>query len=91
LSQRELPEVTDADQHLADVMSRSWAQFAHNANPNVEGLPQWNPYTAENGELLFFNHECYVKSNHDRRLQEIINRHCFKQLDEFYKKQGVNH
>ena len=90
LSQRELPEVADADQHLADVMSRSWAQFAHNANPNVEGLPQWNPYTAENGELLFFNHECFVRSNHDRSLQEIINRHCFKQLDEFYKKQGIN-
>lgn len=90
LGERELPEVTEADQRLADVMSRSWAQFAHTGDPNVEELPAWQPYTAENGELMFFDHDCYIRSHHDRTLQAIIDRHCFKQLDEFRKKQTVN-
>ena len=90
LGERELPVVTEADQRLADVMSRSWAQFAHTGDPNVEGLPAWQPYTAENGELMFLDHACYTRSHHDRALQEIIDRHCFKQLDEFRKKQTMN-
>ncbi len=87
LSSRELPEIKPDDQHLSNLMSRSWAQFAHTGNPNVEGLPEWEAYTAENGELMILDHSCYIANNHDRRLQEIINRHCFKQLDEFRQKQ----
>lgn len=87
LAKRELPEITAKDQRLSFLMARSWAQFAHTGNPNVKGLPQWHPYTAENGEIMFFDHTCYTRSNHDRPLQEIINRHCFKQLDEFRQKQ----
>ena len=87
LAKRELPEITAKDQRLSFLMARSWAQFAHTGNPNVKGLPQWHPYTAENGEIMFFDHTCYTRSNHDRPLQEIINRHCFKQLDEFHQKQ----
>ena len=26
-----------------------------------------------------------IHHNHDRKLEEIIDRHCFKQLDEFRK------
>ena len=81
---RTLPEVTDADWKLADNMSRSWANFAITGDPNVEGLPTWRPYTAANGECFIFNHECYVRNNFDRPLQEILNACCFKQLDEFY-------
>ena len=87
LAQRELPEITAEDQRLSFLMARSWAQFAHTGDPNVEGLPLWWPYTAENGETMFFDHTCYTRSNHDRPLQEIINCHCFKQLDEFRQKQ----
>ena len=80
---RTLPEVTDADWKLADNMSRSWANFAITGDPNVEGLPAWRPYTAANGECFVFDHECYVRNNFDRPLQEILNACCFKQLDEF--------
>ena len=34
------------------------------------------------GDVLYGLHY-----NHDRKLEEIINRHCFKQLDEFNKRQ----
>ena len=84
-SPNELPEPTAADLKLADVMSSVWAQFAHNGNPNIEGLPAWQPYTAQNGELMVFNYDCQIRHNPDRELEQIIDRHCFRQLDEFRK------
>jgi len=78
---------TEVDRRLADIMSGVWASFAHNGKPDVEGLPAWQPYTRENGELMEFGVECKVLHHHDRELAEIINRHCFKQLDEFNSKQ----
>ena len=86
-SPNELPEPTTADLKLADTMSSVWAQFAHNGNPNVDGLPAWQPYTAENGELMVFDHNCLIRHNPDRELEQIIDRHCFRQLDAFRKSQ----
>ena len=88
-SPNELPQPTEEDWKLADTMSSVWAQFAHTGNPNIEGLPAWKPYTAENGELMIFNHKCYIRNNPDRELEEIINRHCFKQLDEFRARESA--
>lgn len=86
MSQRDFETaIPDEDQHLADLMSSSWAQFAHHGNPNTEGLPVWQPYNADNGELMVFDHNCYIRNNPDRELQQIIDRHCFRQLDEFRK------
>lgn len=84
-SPNELPQPSAEDLKLADTMSSVWAQFAHNGNPNIEGHPAWQPYTAENGELMVFNHQCLIRNNPDRDLEAIIDRHCFKQLDEFRK------
>ena len=80
---RVLPEPTEADWKLADNMSLSWANFAISGDPNVDSLPEWKPYTAENGECFIFDHECYVRNNFDRKLQSIIDACCFRQLDEF--------
>ena len=87
-SANELPQPTEADLRLADTMSSVWAQFAHNGNPNINGLPEWQPYTKENGELMVFDHQCVVRHNHDRRLADIIDKHCFQQLDDFRAKQS---
>ena len=87
-SANELPQPTEADLRLADTMSSVWAQFAHNGNPNINGLPEWHPYTKENGELMVFDHQCVVRHNHDRRLADIIDKHCFQQLDDFRAKQS---
>ena len=84
----ELPQPTEADQRLADTMSSVWAQFAHNGNPNIKGLPEWHPYTKENGELMVFDHECVIRNNPDRRLAQIIDKHCFQQLDDFRAQQS---
>lgn len=82
-SPNELPQPTAEDLKLADTMSSVWAQFAHTGNPNISGLPAWQPYTAENGELMVFDHDCIIRHNPDRDLEQIIDRHCFRQLDEF--------
>ncbi len=84
-SKNELPEPTDRDFKLADLMSSSWASFAHTGNPNTKGLPKWKPYDAKKGEMMVFDHKCMIRYNPDRRLEEIINRHCFKQLEEFWR------
>ncbi len=84
----ELPQPTEADLRLADTMSSVWAQFAHNGNPNIDGLPEWHCYNKGNGELMEFNYECAIRHNPDRRLAEIIDKHCFQQLDDFRAKQS---
>ena len=77
----------ERNKQWATLLSDVWAKFAHDGNPNRAGLPDWHPYTQENGELLEFGgNQPTIHHNHDRRLEEIINRHCFKQLDEFNKK-----
>ena len=85
-SPNELPQPTPEDYRLADLMSSSWAQFAHTGKPSLEGLPVWKPYTSANGEMLVFDYECKIVHNHDRELNQIIDAHCFKQLEEFKEK-----
>ena len=67
-------------------MSNIWSAFAHTGNPNVDGLPAWQPYNKENGEVMILDYNCELRHNHDRELEEIIDRHCFRQLDEFRAK-----
>ena len=75
------------NKYWADTMSSIWAKFAHDGNPNNDGTSlfvAWKPYTKENGELMEIGGlQPTLHHNHDRKLEEIINRHCFKQLDEF--------
>ena len=75
------------NKYWADTMSDIWAKFAHDGNPNTKGTSMfvnWKPYTKENGELMEIGGlEPTLHHNHDRKLEEIIDRHCFKQLDEF--------
>lgn len=58
---------------LADKMSSAWLNFAKTGNPNVEGkLPEWEPYTVENGTTMYFDNECKIVNNHDRELMHFI-------------------
>lgn len=86
----ELPKPTTEDQKLADAMSTAWSNFAHTGNPNTELLPAWKPYSAKGGDMMIFDYKCEVKNNPDRKLAEIINDCCFKQLKEFNEKKAEN-
>jgi para-nitrobenzyl esterase len=58
---------------LADKMSSAWINFVKKGDPNVEGvLPEWEPYTAENGATMYFDDECRIVYNHDRELMNFI-------------------
>ena len=87
-SHSDLPSPTEEDFKLADIMSSVWSRFAHTGDPNIdiEELPNWEPYNSQNGEIMIFDYKCQIRNNPDRKLEEIINRHCFKQLDEFMEK-----
>ena len=38
-----------ADDHLVSaLMAEYWTNFAKTGNPNAQGLPDWQPYDAEN-------------------------------------------
>lgn len=61
---------------LADRMSQAWVNFARYGNPNgpdgIDGVPEWEPYTAEEGATMWWDNECSIKRNHDRELLEFV-------------------
>lgn len=57
---------------LADKMSKAWVNFASTGNPSVEELPQWNPYTLEDEETMYFDNECSILYGHDRELTDFV-------------------
>lgn len=85
LAGNDCPNPTEGDRFVAEVMSQSWANFAHTGDPNVAGQSVWHPYTAKNGECFIFDRQCGVRNNFDRNLEKYIDRHCFEKLDKFRK------
>lgn len=57
---------------LGDKMSGAWLNFARTGNPNVEGLPAWEPFTPDEGATMFFDNVCELKYNHDKELIEFV-------------------
>ena len=46
---------TDADKHLADVMSDYWVNFAKTGNPNSTSLSQWNSFNTSENKIMVLN------------------------------------
>ena len=57
---------------LAEKMSSAWLNFAKTGNPNDASLPQWEPYTLEQGATMFFDNICQVRYHHDKELLDIV-------------------
>jgi len=59
-------------QNLADKVSQAWINFARIGDPNHKGLPQWAPYTADEGTTMFFDDHCHIRYHHDSALMEFL-------------------
>ncbi len=57
---------------LSDKMSGALLQFMKTGTPNGAGLPQWDAYTSENGELLFLDDECEMQNDPDREARKSL-------------------
>ncbi len=68
--QREMTGGTEDAYKLEDLISSAWLSFIKTGNPNVKGLPIWEPYNAENGATMILDNKCKVEHNHDKTLME---------------------
>jgi len=58
---------TDEARGLAEKVCDAWIAFARTGNPNHPGLPTWPAFTADRVETMFFDSNCAVRDDHDRR------------------------
>jgi len=58
-------------QELAAIMSRAWAAFARNGDPNYDGLPYWPAYTPETRATMIFDVPPRVE-NDPRREERLV-------------------
>ena len=47
--------MTGEDFDLSRIMTKAWANFAKQGNPNGEGVPEWEPYTLEKHCHMIFD------------------------------------
>lgn len=57
---------------LADKISQAWINFARTGNPNAKGLPNWTPYTRENGVTMILDNKSELRYHHDEKLMKLL-------------------
>ena len=57
---------------LNRVMSGAFVNFARTGNPNVEGLPKWQPCTKDHMVTMVFDDTCYTKENMQDELLPLV-------------------
>ncbi len=50
---------------LEDIISSAWIQFIKTGDPNHEGMPRWEPFTAEQPVYMQFDNKCEMKTIDD--------------------------
>jgi len=54
---RTLPAFDAVDEELSRLMRKSWVAFAAQADPNIDGLPRWQPYRPTDDNHLVLDGE----------------------------------
>ena len=65
---------------MATKMSKAWLNFAKTGNPDHSGLPQWKPFTKDNGATMVFNNTSEVRKDPDGEARQLLER-LFYQRD----------
>ncbi len=67
-----LGTATEADQTLADTLSRTWATFARSGNPNNEAIPVWAPYHPRTRPVLMIGEELTTAADPHRATRVAV-------------------
>lgn len=57
--------------HLSEVMQRTWAAFAHAADPNHDGLPDWPVYEPDRRPTLLLDDQVRVEDDPDPATRQV--------------------
>jgi len=57
---------------LSQKMANSFLNFVRTGNPNGGGLPQWAPYSIENGETMILDDVCLMQNNLDSEARKAL-------------------
>ncbi len=63
-----------SQQHMSDLMQRSWGAFARTGNPNVAGLPHWPRYDRVRRATLIFDDTPSVVVDPDATIRRFWDR-----------------
>ncbi len=69
--QREMTGASPAAYKFEKLISSIWLAFIKTGNPNVKGMPKWEPYNAETGVTMILDNKCYPLQHHDRELMQM--------------------
>ena len=57
---------------LSMKMSEALVNFMKTGRPSSRRLPEWEPYTPENGNVMILNNKSYMTSDPDKKAREIV-------------------
>lgn len=69
--QREMTGASPAAYKFEKLVSSIWLQFIKTGNPNVKGLPRWEPYSEATGVTMLLDNKCQPLQHHDRELMKM--------------------
>ena len=69
--QREMTGASPAAYKFEQLISSIWIAFIKTGDPNVKGLPKWEPYNADTGVTMILDNKCRPLQHHDRDLMQM--------------------
>lgn len=69
--QREMTGASTRAYRFEKLISNIWLSFIKTGNPNVKGLPKWEPYNADTGVTMILDDRCEPRQHHDKELMEL--------------------
>ena len=65
---REMTGGTDRAYKFQETVSDIWLSFIKTGDPNIPGIPTWEPYSEENGFTMILDDVCHGARHHDDAL-----------------------
>ncbi len=69
--QREMTGASATAYRFEQLISSIWLSFIKTGDPNVEGLPKWEPYNETTGVTMILDNQCRPLQHHDRELMQM--------------------